>query len=477
MAKPALPGVYVNIRDGGLGVLPSPTESVHAKIGVSSKGPVNQVVSVATLADLQDTFGTGPLVEAAAVALAIAGGPIYLVRVNASVAGSIGSVTASRVGSSDGTLVVTGTPNDRYEVIVEITRSGSVAGAGAAFRYSLDGGDTWSAEKALAASYVLENTGLTLTFTDGAANPTFEAGDRFVVETTAPAMSLAGLNDALTALLADPREWGFVHVVGAASAAVFAAVNAKLAEAEASQHYAFAVLEARDMTSGESESAWMNALLTEFADSASTRVAVVAGHAEIISPLTGRVQRRSLAWPYTGRLSAIPISEDPARVARGPVPGIVSLYHDEARRVGLDSAGFTTFRTFTGLTGYYVTNGRMKAPEGSDFDLVQTRRVMDAACRIAVNAARRFLGESVRVDDAGLIDERDAQRIEGYVKGQLEAALVGPGQVSAVDVVLGRASNVLSSRSTTLTVRVRPLGYLKWIEVQIGFENPALIPA
>lgn len=475
--KPVLPDVYVNIQDGGLGIMPLPTENIHAKLGVSSKGPVNQVVSVATLADLQDTFGTGPLVEAAAVALALAGGPIYLVRANASVAGAVGSVTAQRVGTSTGTLSVSGLPNDNYEVIVEITRSGSVAGGDAAFKYSLDGGDTWSAEKALAASYALEETGLTLAFTDGAGPVYFKRGDRFSFTTTAPSYTPSDLNAAMNALLGDPREWGFVHVVGAATSAVFAAVDALMAKAEANQRYAFAVLEARDMTGGESESAWMNALFTEFADSASTRVAVVAGHAEIISPLTGRVQRRSLAWPYTGRLSAIPISEDPARVARGPVPGIVSLYHDEARSVGLDPAGFTTFRTFTGLTGYYVTNGRMKAPGGSDFDLVQNRRVMDAACRIAVNAARRFLNESVRVDDAGLIDERDAQRIEGYVKGQLEAALVGPGHISAVDVVLGRASNVLSSRSTTLTVRVRPLGYLKWIEVQIGFENPALIPA
>lgn len=477
MAKPTLPGVYVNIRDGGLGVLPLPAENVHAKIGVASAGPVNQVVSVANLDDLQNTFGVGPLVEAAAIALALAGGPVYLVRVNASVAGTASAVTATRVGSSSGTVSVSGSPNDAYEVIVEITRTGSVAGNDAAFRYSLDGGDTWSAEKALVASYALENTGLTLTFTDGAGTVKFEKGDRFAFATTAPGYTLTDLNNALSALLADPREWGFVHVVGAASATVFAAVDTKMNEAQTAQRYAFAVLEARDMASGETESAWMNALLTEYGSSASTRVAVVAGHAEVMSPITGRIHRRSLAWPYTGRLSAIPISEDPARVARGPVPGIVSLYHDEARNTGLDPAGFTTFRTFTGLTGYYVTNGRMKAPGGSDFDLVQNRRVMDAACRIAVNAARRFLNEAVRVDGAGLIDERDAQRIEGYVKGQLEAILVAQGHASAVDVVLDRATNVLSTRSATLTVRVRPLGYLKWIEVQVGFENPALIPA
>ena len=477
MAQPVLPDVYVNIQDGGLGVLPLPTESIQAKIGVASQGPTDQVVAVSDIDSLTATFGTGPLVEAAAVALALAGGPIYLVRANASVAGTVGAVTATRVGSSDGTLAVSGSPLDRYQVIVEITRSGSVAAGDAAFRYSLDGGDTWSPEIALVASYAIDGTGLTLAFTDGTASPTFEAGDRFAFETTAPAMSLTDLNAALDALLADPREWGFVHVVGAAGSAVFAAVATKMAEAEASQRYAFAVLEARDIASGETEDSWMSAILTEFANSADTRVAVVAGHAEVASPVTGRVIRRNLAWHYTGRLSAIPIAEDPARVARGPVPGIVTLYHDEARKLGLDPERFTTFRTFTGLTGYYVTNGRMKAPEGSDFDLVQNRRVMDKACTVAVHAARRFLNESVRVDDAGLIDERDAKRIEGYVKGQLEAALVAPGHVSAVDIALDRASNVLSSRSTTLTVRVRPLGYLKWIEIKVGFENPALIPA
>lgn len=51
---------------------------------------------------------------------------------------------------------------------------------------------------------------------------------------------------------------------------------------------------------------------------------------------------------------------------------------------------------------------------------------------------------------------------------------MAPGHASAVQVVLKRDSNVLSTRSTTLTVRVRPLGYLEYIEADIGFSNPAL---
>lgn len=474
MAK--LPDVYVTVKDGGLGVVPLPAENIHAKIGVSSQGPLNQVVAVSDLKALTDTFGTGPLVEAAAVALALAGGPVYLVRANAGSAGTVGTVTVQRVGSSTGTVSVSGSPNDAYEVIVEITRTGASTGTGA-FRYSLDGGYTWSSERTLAGTYTLENTGLTLTFTDGAGATKFEKGDRFTFSTTPPGMTSGDIMTALNTLLTDQREWGFVHIVGAASAAIFAAVDSAISGATANGRYAFAVLEARDIAQNETAATWASAIATEYANSASTRISVVAGYGRVVSPLTGRIHRRSLAWPYAGRLSAIPIAEDPGRVATGPVPGIVELYHDEARSPGLDDAGFVTFRTFVGMSGYYVTNGRMKAPQGSDYDLVQNRRVVDKACTVATIAGRRYVNESVRVDAQGLIDERDARAIESYIKGQLEAVLVAPGSASDVDVTLNRASNVLSTRQTQITLRIRPLGYLKTIEVEVGFTNPALIPA
>jgi hypothetical protein len=78
------------------------------------------------------------------------------------------------------------------------------------------------------------------------------------------------------------------------------------------------------------------------------------------------------------------------------------------------------------------------------------------------------------VDGAGNIYEPDARAIEAFVEGQLLAGLVSPGHASEVQVSLRRDSNVLSTRSTTLTVRVRPLGYLEYLEVDIGFSNPAL---
>lgn len=467
MPQPLLPDAWFDIQDGSLGILPPPTDGVSAKVGGASSGPVNQIVSVTSLQQVRDTFVSGPLAEALATHLALSGAPVYAIRVNASVAGTTGSVTKS--GTGTGNLTVSGAPNDSYSVQVRITRAGTNLAAGtAAFQYTLDGGDNWSAEIAVptGGTYALPSTGLTLTFVNGGSGTSFEVGDTYSFTTTAPAYTLTDLNAAIDVLLADPREWGFLHVVGAATPAVAAGVAVRMQQAETAYRFAFALLEAPDDTDSNLLSSW-----NTFADK---RVAVAAGYAELASPLTGRVLKRSVAWPAAGRLAAIPVHEHLGRVNTGPVQGVVSLYRDEAATPGLDPAFFTTMRTIIGRQGFYFTRGRIKAHAGSDFQFIENRRVMDRACRIARNAALRYLNDNVRVDAAGNIYEPDARAIEAFVEGQLIAGLISPGHASAVQVTLTRDSNVLSSRSTTLTVRVRPLGYLEYIEVDIGFTNPAL---
>ena len=467
MPQPLLPDVWFNIQDGSLGILPPPTDGVSAKIGVATSGPVGQIVSVTNLQQVRDVFGSGPLAEALATHLALSGAPVYAIRVNASVAGTISSVTKS--GTGTGSLAVTGSPLDAFDVQVRITRDGvNLAANTAAFQYSLDGGDTWSPEIAMPTSgtYAIPGSGLTLTFSNGTSGTSFVNGDLYRFATTAPSYTLTDLNAAFDVLLGDPREWGWVHVVGAATPAVFAAVATRMQQAETNYRFAFALLEAPDDTDAN--------LLASWANSADRRVAVAAGYAELTSPLTGRVHKRSIAWVASGRLAAIPVHEHLGRIVRGPVPGVVSLYRDEAKTPALDEKGFTTMRTVIGRDGFYFTRGRIKAPAGSDFQFIENRRVMDRACRIVRNAALRYLNESVRVDDQGNIYEPDARAMEAFIEGQLIAGLVSPGHASAVQVSVKRDSNVLSTRSTTVTVRVRPLGYLEYIEANIGFVNPAL---
>lgn len=465
-----LPGVTINVQDGGLGVLPATGEGIHVKIGVASQGPVNEVLSFTDTRRARGVLGSGPLLEAIGVAFAQGAGLIYAVRVDANVAGSIGSV--QKTGTGTGALTVSGSPLDAYEVVVRITRTG--ARGTAAFVYSLDGGDDWSEEIAVPSggNYSLPGTGLTLTFTNGTTEPSFAQGDVFRFTTTAPGYTLAKLNDALNVLFAQAQlQYQFIHIVGAATPTVAAAVDARMGEAAQAHRYIWAMLEAEDLPDSSLRTAW--------ASFASVRVGVGAGYAEVASPITGRVHRRPITWLWAGRRAARPVQEDVGRVASGPLVGVVKLHRDEYVTPGLDAARFTTARSYPAYAGVYLTQGRLMAPPGSDYELDQYRSVMDLACTVAYRAGLRFVNEAIRVDPAtGGIAEIDAVRVEAYIGGILRTALRGKvseeaGQ-PAVRVQVDRGENILSSRKLPVRVGIIPLGYAKYVYVDIGFENPAL---
>jgi hypothetical protein len=471
-----LPNVDVEIQDGALGIAGPVTDNIHIKLGVATSGDLNTILSFTSKAQVRDTLGSGPLAEAVAFALTKVQ-PVYAMRVNATTAGANSAVT--KTGTGTGTMTVSGTPLDAYDVIVTITRDGTnLLAATAAFTYSLDGGDTVSAEIAVptGGTYAISGTGLTLTFVNGGSGTSFKADDTHSFTSTAPAATLSDLNDAFDALLADPREWAFAHIVGEATPSIAAGVATRMDEAETNYRFAFAVLEARDLdvAADESEDDWMADIIADYASFSSKRVEVVAGHGEVVSQLTGRIHRRSLAWITTARYASIPVQEHPGRTATGPVSGVTVLYHNEDRKPGLDEEHFTTLRTIIGRKGFYVTEGRLMAPEGSDFLFVTHRRVMDKACKVARDAFLQFMNEDVRVDDEGNIAEPDALRVEAYIDGKLESELIAFDNASSATVSLKRDSNILSTSATTLTVRVVPKGYMKYLTIDIGFRNPAL---
>lgn len=462
----SLPDVSIDILDGALGLVVAGALAM-AVIGVCSSGTVNEVVAVSSKSDLVSKFGTGPAVEAAALALDVAGGPILMCRINGSVAGSVGTVSVTGTGPANN-VAFTGTPLDAYEIAVEILTGG--ARGTATFRYALDAnnpaGPTWSDAIATAATYALSGTGLTLTF----ASATYVAEDLYRADCVAPGYSSTDVQNAFAALFADPRRWRFVHLVGQASTAAGAATIASaldtlMTSAEASARYAWALMAAPSDSDAN--------LLAAFASFSSTRVAVAAGFAKQASPINGRVSTRSVAQVIAAHIASQRLSEDAGRVRGGALKGIVSVSRDEQVTPGLD-ARFAVLRSIVGKTGYFVSTGRIMAASGSDFSLVQYRQVMDEGCTVARAALLEYVNESVRVNVSGTIFELDARAIEADVRASLSDALLSPGHASAVSVQVDRTNNVLSTQKLIGKLRIRPNGYLKDIEVDIGFDNPKL---
>jgi hypothetical protein len=465
----SLPEVVQTIRDNALGIVAENIDSVHAKLGVCSRGVPNTLYSFSDQKTLVDTLGTGPLVEAAAHALAVAGGRVYCVPINPSVPGTI---TGPEGGiPMQGTIVLSGSPTDAFEGVIRIVQTGTLGFA--TFKYSLDGGRSFSAEMAIpgSGSFLLPNVGVVASFSLP-PQTMFLAGQSFTFSATAPGFSLSDFGAAIIALLADPREWRLVHVVGTgedalAAAALASMLDATLLSAETSYRYVRGIIECPE--AGDAS------LIAGFSLFASRRVGVAAGFENLTSSVAGRIMKRPAAWPAVARAMAVPISQDLGAVEDGALPGVVGIYRDERVTPTLDGKQFITLRTFLGISGAYVTAGRCMAPVGSDYALLQNGFVMDAACRTARTTLLPFLNSKVRVDgEKGTIREVDARTIEATVEAALNATLVAKNHASAVSAKVSRTENILSTQRLPVTIRVVPLGYARAIAVDIGFSNPAL---
>jgi hypothetical protein len=464
----ALPEVTLTITDGALGIVPEAIDGISAKVGCCSLGTPATLYSFSDIKTLVATLGVGPLVEASAHLLAVAGGPVYCVPATIATQGAASAIVKGREASP--TVTVAGNAKDAYEARVLFTGAGDRGVA--IFKYSLDGGDNYSPLIVVPSGgdYLMPDTGLTLTFPAGS----YAVADLYTFTSTAPAFDTTGLAAAMAALAADPREWRFVHVVGqatnaAGSASVAAALDTALTTAQSSYRYVRGLVDGADDTDAN--------FITAFASTAPLRTGVAVGMVELASSVTGRLHKRPAGWVAAARMAKAPVHEDLGRVASGSLPGVSKLYRDERVTPGLDAQRFTTVRSFVGLPGSFITSGRTLAPVTSDFQLFQHGFVVDKGCRITRTALLRYLNDDVRVNaTSGFILEEDAQSIESDIKGQLEAALIAPGNASAVVVKVSRTENMLSTQTLPVTVRIIPKGYARFIAADIGLLNPALQP-
>jgi hypothetical protein len=472
----SLPNTKLTVKDFGLGAQSAAGE-LSAILGCCSLAANNSINALASKDDVAAVLGTGPLASAAVYHLASSNKPVLCVPVNKSVAGTHSAVT--RVCTGTAILAVSGTPTDGFDWIVEIIKGGvNLAAAVATFRYSKDGGDTYSAEIAIPVGgvYAVPGTGTTFTFTNGAGPTSFVAGDKFTFSTSQPGFALVDLTAAIDALAADPRigQCEFIHVVGVSDATIATGIEAKAVELEAAFKYTFFVLEARDQNSGENRATWEAALITAMSALSAPHTLIAAGYAELTDAASGEIKRRSIAWPLCYRIATTELSQNPAEFDGGALPGVVSLAQDEETSGGtLHDQRFATARTFTGQSGFYISAAKLMAPAGSDFAEVMNRRVMNAACRTTRAAMLLELNKRVQVSPStGKITETEARRIEKNVTAKLKTAI--GAQCSDVSAAVDRAENVLSTKKLKVKIAIVPFGYNSAIEVTLGFDNPAL---
>lgn len=169
----SLPSASLTVRKSGLGLVTGGPTNVHVAIGPASKGPMKTPLAFTVSTDAAETFGCGPMPKAAAYATRAVRTRYIAIRIPAvAVAASVSSVTKP----TGKTVTVTGTALWGFDVVFVFTVGGTVGSAGMFYKYSLDGGLTYTTPAALgtATTVLLTGTGLTVNLT---ATQTFTALD------------------------------------------------------------------------------------------------------------------------------------------------------------------------------------------------------------------------------------------------------------------------------------------------------------
>ena len=481
------PSITFTIQNAALGNVPPSPSGTFAIFGTSSGG------TAATIADpyrrvdnLVTDYGYGPGPELAAQ-LIRSGIPTIFVKVATATAGAASAVT--HTGSGTSVMTITGTPYDQYDIIVTAASAGVVGtDPEPTFTVSFDGGETTSRPIAMPASGVYTGyagtTGLTFNFTAA----TFVEDDTYTATTTAPLWAAADVATAIDALLADRREVGLGYVTGACTKSQADTILASVTQFLTRQKFLGFLVEARDVADGETTAQWKASISADYATFTTDYMGVAAGACLAASAISGINFRRSIGQLAIVRAGRRTIARDIGAVEdgalcpnysgtnqTGPLAGVPvdTVYYDEAGDPGLDANRFITVTSFTGETGYYITNANLMCGPTSDFTLLQYRRVMDEGCRATRNYFTRKLSTDVRLNRrTGFILERDALALESGNDTKLAVAIVNNGQATSAETVVARDDNISVTKTLTVTVLIVPLAYIKAISVNMSFFNP-----
>lgn len=469
--------ITVTIQQGSRA--PLPVSNATLIIGAASAGTDNAIVRVSSTSELLEEFAAistapGPLCQLAALYLGIARAPVYCMRINDSVSATMGSVTKTAAGSTNGTVANNSSaPVDAFSVIIEVLSTGTVAAGSFTYRYSLDGGDNYTGtiqgptNAGGSANVNLGTTGISVTFADGSSPTGFTDGDLFSFTTTAPGWATSDLQAALDAWIDSDIRVRRIHVIGVSSSTIHAAIVARMGiNAFAAYKYARAIEETDDQGSGESVSTWGASVRSDYG-ATNNRTVVMPGWIETSLLLRqddlNLQLRRPIAWTIGPRIAAIDVSEDGGWVNLGPLQQAVisdtyPFAQDTRLYTAFEGRGYTTAQTYIGRTGLYCSGVFTRSDAADSSHRLAHGQVLDVLCETLYDILLDYINTNVSANADGTITEKAAASIESRLNAAVEAVVVNvsPQRISpSADrsyCVIDRANIISSTKELRLTL-------------------------
>lgn len=221
--------------------------------------------------------------------------------------------------------------------------------------------------------------------------------------------------------------------------------------------------------------------LPSLLESTDNRVGVFIGDSEIRNGTV--VNNNAANHILAARLSKIGVQENAGKVKLGELATTKAFIVDDAVEAvdveSIHNKGFITFRTHVRRAGYYISDDPLATGLDDDYHYITRRRTIDKAFRIAHNVASREILEDLDVNNDGTISPFYAKTVEGAIEQEIYNQMTQRGELSAdstnkddlgVRAKFNTEINVAQTSRLELSLKVRPKGYARWIEISLGYE-------
>lgn len=241
----------------------------------------------------------------------------------------------------------------------------------------------------------------------------------------------------------------------------------QLAEWATSELYAplFFVLEGRNYDPAQE--------LKDLTEEKYNRVAVIIGD-------TGKDSTGACVGTLLGRVASIPVQRNIGRVKDGSLHplemyvGSKKVDESSSTISGIFERGYIVPRKHIGRSGYYFGDDPMACIRTDDYANLTNRRVIDKAYRIAYDTMLEELLDELELNEDGTLQHAVAKSWQQTLENSINRQMTANGELSATDgegcqCYIDAAQNVVSTSRIEVTLKVRPHGYSRYIDVNLGF--------
>ena len=179
-----------------------------------------------------------------------------------------------------------------------------------------------------------------------------------------------------------------------------------------------------------------------------------------------------------GRIALGSVDRNIGRVADGALNVLTMFAGDTVIELAdtetIYNLSYITFRTFTGISGYFISDDLMATKETDDYNHLTAVRTIDKASRIAYAVLVQQLLDKVQVKSDGTMLQPVIASWQQILINAIATNMTANGELSddgdnGVQVFIDPTQDVLATSTINVELRVRPFGYARYIKVLLGF--------